>query len=506
MLTFKAIEGKNYKIFVKIDNIETKEDIELMEHIENIVSRTEYFPFIQGFNKNQSYTYFYDGIYFPIQFWFDVKEKIEQIATFPIVLENEEIIYDNEINWDLFKEWVDNLVVPDDIKTNIEEYLFQQESAFEAIKNKSSRIEIGTSGGKTFITYLYCRYLKLNYYINQNEKILIVVPSKDLVTQLRNDFNHYQKHEKEKLIVETIYSGAIKFLDSDIVCGTYQSLREYEKEYFDDFKVLVCDEVHKSKAYSIKNEIFTKTLKCEYFFGMSGTHPKYNTLDYLHIVSMFGKLVYKKEAYSLIEDGISTPVKIKIIKLKYSKYSSLSEDFKNKGILGAEKYREEKRFFQTYEPRTKIISDLIDKLKGNSLILVDTVEYCMLLKEYFEQHIINPNKKFFIIHGKINNRDIIFDEMRNGTDCTIIATYGTMSTGISIKTIDYIFFPDGGKSEIRIRQSIGRGMRLSPTKEYCFVFDFQDNIKGCAFKNHAFERNRIYREQKFPTQITEITI
>jgi len=503
-MNFKVIEGKNNKFFIKIENIETKEDIELMELIKSTVSRTEYFPFMQGFNKNQSYSYLFYETLFPSQFWYDVKSKLEQIATFPIILENEELLYDNEISWDIFKEFVDNLKVPEEIKTDTEEYLFQQESAFESIKNKCARIEIGTSGGKTFITYLYSRYLKQTYYTNQEQKILIIVPSKDLVNQLKNDFNEYQKNEENKLIIETIYSGAVKYLDSDIVCGTYQSLREYDIEYFKDFVVVICDEVHKSKAYSIKNEIYTKTLSAEYFFGMSGTHPKYKTLDYLHIVSMFGKLVYKKEAYSLIEDGISTPVKINILKIDYTTYSNYSLDLKEKGILGAEKYREEKKFFQNYEPRTKILFNLLNKLDGNSLILVDTVEYCNTLETYFINNKLN--KKIFIIHGKINNRDEIFDIVRQSNNSIIIATYGTMSTGVSIKNLDYLFFPDGGKSEIRIRQSIGRGMRLWPTKEYCYVFDFQDSIQGCAFKNHAFERNRVYREQKFPTKIHKITI
>ena len=79
-----------------------------------------------------------------------------------------------------------------------------------------------------------------------------------------------------------------------------------------------------------------------------------------------------------------------------------------------------------------------------------------------------------------------------------------MSTGISIKNIENLYFPDGGKSEIRIRQTLGRGMRLFPTKEYCNVFDFQDMMPFCAFLNHSRERNRIYKEQQFPVKITKV--
>ena len=97
--------------------------------------------------------------------------------------------------------------------------------------------------------------------------------------------------------------------------------------------------------------------------------------------------------------------------------------------------------------------------------------------------------------------------MRNSIDSFIlIGTYGTMSTGINVKNIEQMYFVDGGKSDIRIRQSIGRGIRLYPKKEYCQVFDFYDNMTKSAFANHAKLRMKIYREQKLDFKISEITI
>jgi len=507
-----VVPGSNNKTYVAIQDIVTKEDMELHDVIGKVLSRTEFKPFLQGFNKTISFSYLFNEIFFPVQFWDDVKKQLEKISSTPITLINEDMMYNNDITRDHFDEFVESLQLPEDIDTVSEDYVFQQDSAFLAIQNKIARIDVSMAGGKTFITYMYCRYLH-EYIIPKNKKILIVVPSKLLCQQLQKDFGHYdskykqnpkEEGERRKLVVETIYSGATKYLDSDIICGTYQSLCNYDIEYFTDFSVVICDEVQGAKAYSIKNEIYTKTLNAEYFFGMSGTHPDYKTLDYLHIVSMFGKVVVTKTSAELIDAGIITPVKISAIKINYKEAGGFAQALKDQGILGTEKYAMEKEWFHSNKDRTKLIGKLLNGIKGNSLIIVDTVEYCSQLKEYLVEFC--PGIRFEIIHGKVNNRTDIIEEMRISTEFALIGTYGTMSTGVSIKNIANIYFPDGGKSERRIRQTCGRGMRLFPDKEFCNVFDFQDMMPCCAFKNHAAERNRIYRKEQFPIKIINVEL
>jgi superfamily II DNA or RNA helicase len=149
----------------------------------------------------------------------------------------------------------------------------------------------------------------------------------------------------------------------------------------------------------------------------------------------------------------------------------------------------------------------LTKLIGNSLILVDTVEYCFKLKEFLSEFC--KEWQFEVIYGEIptEEREIILNGIKAAkSNFCLIGTYGTLSTGISINNLENIYFPDGGKSEIRIRQSLGRGMRLFPTKEYCNVFDLQDMMRYSSFLNHSKERLRIYREQQFPFKISEITI
>ena len=511
-MRFQYKLGNNFKEFVRIYDLNSKRDFELYEIIKTQLSRSEYKPFIQSFNKTISYSYLYSDYWFPYTFWNDVKSALEQILEHSddknlLILEDEPI---NNLSKQEISDYIHTLKLSEKIKLDDERYKYQLDSVYEVLKQKVARIEIATSGGKTFITYMFCKcclnlFAKLDGLLNQ--KVLIIVPSKLLAKQLKNDFEEYQALEKpeDKLIIESIYSGSKHVANANVVCGTYQSLVNYEREFFDDFRFIVCDEVHKAKAWSIKEEIYNKILNADFFFGMSGTYPKWKTLDYLHIVSMFGPCVYKYEAKQLIDSGIATNLKLHVIKINYAQDKDYSKSLINAGYLGIDKYHAEKEYFQTNEARNNLIVKLLSHFEKNALILVDTVSYCEFLEQYISEKL--ENKDVRIIHGNVKNRDTIISDMKQAKqNFVLIGTYGTMSTGVSIPSIQQIYFVDGGKSEIRIRQSLGRGMRLALGKEKCDVFDFYDNMVGSSFAKHARERIKIYKEHKFDFKISKVTI
>lgn len=514
-MKFTAVRGKNRKNFIFVTGA-TSQELWVYDEIEKIVSRTENKFLYKTQTVGKLFgSYWYNNQCFPESFLGDVKRGLQPLFDYykmpPIEIENEEILYEDVTRAD-FDEFITGLVLPPKYNLYDEKYAYQSEAAFLAVLNKIARIEVGTGGGKTMITYLYCKFMvdkiipKLN---REQKKILIIVPTVDLAKQLKANFSEYQEliPEENKLRIETIYSGSKRFAEADVVCGTWQSVAEFEEEYFDDFFCFICDEAHISKNFKIKEGIYSKMAHADFMFGMSGTYPKYNTLDYLHIVSMFGSPVLVRKTKKLMEDGVVVPVKINNIKIRYEgNIAEYSTFLRNNDIFGSEKYRKEKFFFENLESRTDIINALIKGIPGNNLILVETVEYCNVLKDYFNEHC--PNKYIQIIHGKIksNDRTEIKIDMENRDDVVLIATYGTMSTGVSINNIMNVYFPDGGKSEIRIKQSIGRGLRLHPSKEFLLVFDIQDYMKGSSFWNHALARNKIYSEEGFSYKTREISL
>lgn len=84
----------------------------------------------------------------------------------------------------------------------------------------------------------------------------------------------------------------------------------------------------------------------------------------------------------------------------------------------------------------------------------------------------------------------------------LVASYMTLSTGISINQIHNIFFTESFKSEKIIKQTIGRGLRLHKLKKVLYVIDFVDDFSIPGYKNYVLqqsnERKEIYNREKFP--------
>ena len=547
-MKFKFLCGKNHKDFVKMTDLVTKEDFDLYNVIKEVLYRKEYMPFVKANydNKWVEHSYLFNDYIFPFQFWGDVERVCK---TLPHLIPESEVIlqddprktgYYSQLKREDYEAWLKSLKIPDDISLDREEYSYQPESAFRGINNHVARISVATSGGKTFLTYLYCKCLI--DVIKTPGRILIIVPSKLLCKQLKDDFAHYDEKNDNKILVETIYSNSKRIAGAKVVCGTYQSLKNYDVDYFDDFTVCICDELHRAKAYSIRNEIYSKIHNADYFFGMTGTFPPYKSLDYLHIVSMFGEEVVKVTVKQLIDTHIANNVNIKSIQITYfnsdknnpkDKVSSFDEILDNFPEICPEyfdkhqeecsdeeslreflevlkqdpnkRYYAEKTYFQYNLRRTAIIAKLVNMFDENSIIFVDTIAYCDELYDFLTRRC--PDRHFEIIHGTVKDRDDIIQRMRETPNkFVLIATYGTMSTGVSIKNLTNAYIVDGGKSTIRIKQSMGRLMRMLDDKHTSKIFDFYDNIPSTAFRRQAMERLNIYKTEKLRIEKFDVKI
>jgi superfamily II DNA or RNA helicase len=112
-------------------------------------------------------------------------------------------------------------------------------------------------------------------------------------------------------------------------------------------------------------------------------------------------------------------------------------------------------------------------------------------------------KKIFFVHGgtEADDREIIRKIMEKESNAVIVASYGTFSTGISIKRLHNIVFSSPSKSRIRVLQSIGRQLRKSEFKDKAKLYDIADDLSWKSYKNHTLrhfvERLKIYEHEKF---------
>jgi superfamily II DNA or RNA helicase len=81
----------------------------------------------------------------------------------------------------------------------------------------------------------------------------------------------------------------------------------------------------------------------------------------------------------------------------------------------------------------------------------------------------------------------------DNADFPILVGTSCIGTGTDIKSVSAILDLVGGRSEIRVRQAVGRGTRLYPGKEDCLYFDFDiENVP--MLHKHSKYRVSIYED------------
>ena len=441
----------------------------------------------------------------PIGLWKEVQKLAKQYH-FPLEIEGIEHLYDKNFDVNHFNMWLDEHFRNSDKKPRD----YQAEASSQLLKFRFCTEEISTSGGKTLIAYTFFRYL---YQHDKIKKMLYIVPNVSLVTQSEEEFYEYEDGcgFRPKWKTDCAFGGRKDTeANTNIIFGTFQTLAKKDLEYFKDFDAVIVDETHHAKAKSIK-DIIVKCYNAKYRIGLTGTLPKDGTCDSFTIQAYLGPQVYNLESAKLISDGHATPVLVYGVELDY-----LSDEVKKKLYDlrnvpaeqkdGAKLLNLEKDIARDSRERFNYIVDTISKVKKNSLVLFSDVknDYGRRIYDWLRA---NTTKKAYYIDGgtKSENRDYYKSQMEDEKDVIIVASVGTFSEGINIHNLHNIFVVESYKSQFIIRQILGRGMRLLDGKEKIIVIDFSDDFcygsgwhKTNYLMKHANEREKIYKEKKFP--------
>ena len=121
----------------------------------------------------------------------------------------------------------------------------------------------------------------------------------------------------------------------------------------------------------------------------------------------------------------------------------------------------------------------------------DNMLYLRLLKE-------DSNKLIYYCR----NCGDSYDEINEGTNHVVIATYGVAAVGINIPRIFNLVLIEPGKSFVRVIQSIGRGVRKAKDKDFVQIWDITSTCKFA--KRHLTQRKKFYKEAQYPFTIEKI--
>jgi superfamily II DNA or RNA helicase len=299
----------------------------------------------------------------------------------------------------------------------------------------------------------------------------------------------------------------------NIYIGTYQSLEKWPKDFFEQFHTIATDEAHGAKAKTITT-ILQSTFKHAYCrFGVSGTFPLDDSCEILTIQSVLGPKITEVSADELKKKGIITPMDIRVVLLNHND-SQFAENLKivRKGGDGKAAFDFEKRYIHQSDKRLDFIKKLIDKCTNNTLLLFHTIENGQRIFNKLTEEI--KDKEFYYIDGEISGRkrEEIKKQMEvtDGQVRVSVASFGTLSTGVSINAIFNVIFADSFKSEQIIIQSIGRGLRLHSDKDKVNIFDlvdvFEKEDHNNALFRHYKEREGFYIKRKYPFKIIKINL
>ena len=254
-------------------------------------------------------------------------------------------------------------------------------------------------------------------------------------------------------------------------------------EFLEDVSTIIIDEVHQAKAEILKKLLTQNLRNAPIRWGLTGTIPK-EKFEFESIHASIGPVIGQVTAKELQDKGVLSNCHVNIIQLI--------------DTVAHRDYQSELKYLVTNEKRLEYISSLLNKIKndGNTLILVDRISAGEKLKDLI------PGSSFVKGDVKLKDRKEAYDEINEGTNHVVIATYGVAAVGINIPRIFNLVLIEPGKSFVRVIQSIGRGVRKAKDKDFVQIWDLTSTCKFA--KRHLTQRKKFYKEAQYPFTIEKV--
>lgn len=371
-------------------------------------------------------------------------------------------------------------------------YYYQEAALAKLLEAKHAGVEIGTGLGKSYIIIHLVKNLGL--------QTVVMAPSTSIAEQLYESFVFHfgtrqvgrcfgGKKEYKKLITIALPQTLTRLDKTDPI---YKKLSKSQ--------VFIADESHLCPAETLSKVCFGLMQDSPYRFFFSATQLRNDGLDLL-LDAITGPIVYKMTVKEGVDQGfISKPV-FKMVKT-ITDVPCNSED-----------PNENTRECLLYNPRViKLAADLANKfvthLNHQVLILIDEVEQFTKLLPYLQHEVgfahgpLSDNKaKVPESYWKAESTDLV--KRFNDGELPILVGTSCISTGTDIRTVKTMIYLMGGRSEIQVKQAVGRATRKIPGKTECNVIDF-DVTNNSTTHRHALARKEIYEEIHGPVEEIKI--
>jgi len=318
---------------------------------------------------------------------------------------------------------------------------------------------------------------------NSVQKILFMAHSTDILMQT--------KEKLEKLLGLRIGrdfqyvqgQAAHQEFTCPLVLASIQTMSRITPEkYRNYFQCIIVDEAHHiSTPEGMYAEVMGNCVSANIRIGFTATMP-YKEIAKQTLEGVIGPLIGEVHINDSIKEGILAKPTIRLVR---SALSTKIYDIKNY----AKAY--EKGITTNVTRNTQIIDIVYEYIqqKKTVLIMVTKVAHGEQLQRLFHK---KYNLQVPFVYGKMENtqREIVKNNLINKRELAAIATV-VWKEGVDIPNLDVVINACGGKSEIAILQTIGRGLRTTENKSTVTIVDFFDP-SNLYFIAHFGERLAIY--------------
>jgi superfamily II DNA or RNA helicase len=254
---------------------------------------------------------------------------------------------------------------------------------------------------------------------------------------------------------------------------------------------LLVSNCHGAKKGNQINKIIDR-VQTNYKFGFTGTMPP-SMIDQWNIIGKIGPIVFQEKTQELKKKNYISNFKIVVLDIIHKNIPK----FTYNPNRPSEIYENEMDYLMNNTRRNEIICKLSSRLSNNTVIMVDRIDHGINIESKLKE-LNGDTRPIYFIRGstEMEERERIRELMDGRSDVIVVAISKIFSTGINIPNLHNIIFASAGKAKIKIMQSIGRALRLHPTKEMATIFDVADNTK--YGKKHLIDREILYTTENYP--------
>lgn len=331
---------------------------------------------------------------------------------------------------------------------------------FEA--NRHAAVELATGLGKSYIIALLLKRIGLG--------ATVVAPTLNIAEQLLDDLTNLFGSR----LVGQYFDGKKQAAKQFVVAVSASLLRvqagSADAKAFAAKPVLIGDESHLLPAESLSQVILGLLGSAPYRFFLSGTQIRGDGLETV-LAGIVGDILLRMDVRQGVDQGFLTKPRFFQWVVDSDRQLLIDDPVKmNRVHLHANP--------KVYAHASTIIRHALSNGR-RALVLVEEMDQFRMLQQqlpgiqmgFAHGGVTKDNKKLVPeAHHKSDPRKLV--KAFDAGELPVLVGTSCIGTGTDIKSASFIVDLVGGKSEVRVRQNVGRGTRLFANKKSCIYNDY----------------------------------